>query len=72
MAKVRITPELEAFLRKERVLTRFKKSVINDVDFKEIGKHHVYRNISTSFHWRLAPEGIKFWGDLETKFENQK
>ncbi|MFW6272839.1 MAG: hypothetical protein ACOC2U_03570 [bacterium] len=61
MKKIKMTEELEKFLRKEKALTKFKKNC-------PISEDVIYDNISSSFVWRLTPEGDIFWRQLNMKF----
>ena len=72
MKKVNYTieKELEEFLRKERVLSKFKKNVeqrpLNTTD-----ETYVIRDISEAFYWTYSNKGFKFWKDLSLKYTNQ-
>lgn len=64
MKKMNIEPKLEKFLRKEKVLTKFKKNVNLPTD-------EIVDDISTSFSWSDTPEGHEFWKELDTKFRQE-
>ena len=58
-----ITKKLEAFLRKERKLTRFHKNSLDDY----------YRNeslssVDSSFIFRDTPEGFLYWWEVSERF----
>lgn len=55
-----MTPELEQFLRKKRVLTKFIKNLK--------GRQFQLAFISQAFTWKNTPEGHSFWSDLNYKF----
>lgn len=55
-----ITPELEQFLRKERVLTKFIKNLK--------GRESPLAWMTQAFVWEDTPEGHSFWHDLHYKF----
>ena len=57
---MKIEKKLEEFLRKERVLTKFKVS--NQEDY--------VMDIHSAFIWEDSPEGHVFWSSLDDKFEN--
>lgn len=61
---------LEAFLRKEKVLTKFKANK------KRRGKSYEKRDIETfeidtAFIWNQTPEGLDFWRELHEKYEKE-
>jgi len=64
--KVHLTKELEDFLRKEKVLARFKRNV-KDTNTKKLP----IDSTLGGFRWAKSPEGIKFWIDIDDKFLNQ-
>jgi hypothetical protein len=57
--KILITDELEAFLKKEKVLTKFKTNAAS-LSVK-------YSDISEAFDWSTSPEGFDFWNKLDNK-----
>ena len=63
--KVCLTKELEDFLRKEKVLTKFKKNVKGNST-----KRLPIDLISAGFLWDDSPEGLQFWIDLNNEFLN--
>lgn len=64
MKKAKPSPELEKFLRKEKVLTKFKKNT-------DLYEGIIYE-IGEAFPWSMSPEGDFFWRKLEAKFRKQK
>jgi len=68
--------KFEKFLRKERVLTKFKKNLrIKDDSFpittlRELisGHSHLWL-MSSGFDWGKSPEGEEFWCDLDDKYD---
>jgi len=59
--------KLENFLRKEKVMTKFKKNIV-----KQRGTNYFASHISRAFIWDESPEGLKFWSALSDKFLNQQ
>lgn len=64
MKKINLSPDLESFLRKEKVLTRFKKNILDT--FSKID------DISLAFIWNNTPEKRDFWRDLHYKFQKEQ
>ena len=65
MKQINIEPKLEAFLRKEKVLTKFKKNYTNT------GTSTPLVEIGMCFNFKLSPEGRIFWWNLHTKYLKQ-
>ena len=58
--KILITDKLEAFLKKEKVLTKFKaNATVLSIKYDDIGE---------AFDWSTSPEGFDFWNNLENKY----
>lgn len=71
-----MTP-LETFLRKERILNKFKKNLCSkpeniESEFKEFAKiHGEDRNaIAISFKWANTKEDVSFWVEVDEKYES--
>ena len=58
-----VEKNLEKFLRKNKILTKFKKN--HDMSFNS---NHEATNIKQSFVWTDTPEGFKFWKEINNKF----
>ena len=60
---------VEEFLRKERVLTKFKRNVLEqdtfDLDYL-LGKSEAHY-IGGAFSWAETPEGRDFWNDIDER-----
>jgi hypothetical protein len=56
--RVILSPMLEEFLRKERILTKFKSYALRRFNY----------TISMAFVWGETPEGRDYWYDIDTKF----
>lgn len=61
--KFKIIPELESFLRKEKLLTKFSKNInlIPKIDITLL-------SISSSFVFDKTPEGDAFWYNIDSKY----
>lgn len=65
-----ISKKLEQYLRKARILTKFKANLQDEmrkVPKKERPKRVSF--IATSFSWRSTPEGKSFWGKHDKAFD---
>ena len=66
--------ELSEFLKKHRVLTKFKKNLRKYCDFTNDIKYlctigHKDTHISGAFNWYKTEEGINFQGNLNDKWK---
>lgn len=69
MAKTKKT--VEAFLREEKLLTKFKKNYKSDINYtlaKEL-KGLDDEGITGGFVWAETPEGFDFWEAVQEKYE---
>jgi hypothetical protein len=66
---VKIEKKLHDFLRRERVLQRFKKNVQTQ---SKVAYPIFIDNIAKAFGWATTPEGYHFWSHLYTKFIDEK
>lgn len=62
--KVKMTKELEKFLKSKRVYTKFCKNVEMHNPGYEV------QLISLGFSWGDSPEGHKFWDKLDAEFDS--
>ncbi len=68
--RVRISRKLKKFLRKKKVLRKYKRNTKNNTKHVERGfQKHLYTNIWDAFSWEDTPEGFDFWGGLDDLFE---
>jgi hypothetical protein len=63
--EVKLSKELETFLRKKGLLRKFKKNVA-----KEERISTCY-NIAGSFIWSMTPEDWEFWNKIDKEFEEK-
>lgn len=59
-----LEPNLEAFLRREGLLARFKRNA------HVIGKCYYADSIAGAFDWRISYEGEKFWIKINKRYES--
>lgn len=59
-----IRPELESFLRKEKLLKKFSNNINLYTD-----KNCTLFDISSSFLWDNTPEGFAFWYNISNKYD---
>jgi hypothetical protein len=64
---VKLSKELETFLRKKGLLRKFK---INITKYGAMDYFFTYINIGGAFVWNYTEEGWKFWNDTNNKFMN--
>jgi len=65
---IKITPELQGFLKKEDKLVQFVENASNKKYFRRDYYHY---SIAGSFNWKKSPEGVIFWQELHSKFEKE-
>ena len=62
--EVKMTPKLREFLRKKKLLTRFK----NNANHILVDEAFVFSEISESFRQDNSPEGSDFWVNIDREF----
>jgi hypothetical protein len=74
-----LIPEFESFLKRNRLLSKFKREFlkqwndkgITDITSKEfISKHDPVLYIRVSFVWQLSENGHTFWSNVNNKWES--
>ena len=67
-ADVKLSPKLEKFLRKEKLLTKAKKYTAADNGYIT----EAFKSLDDAFLFCATKEGHDFWWEIHKKFKNEQ